>query len=313
MSNKALYKNICEQHADLPLFARTWWLDLVCPDWDAAIVVKGDLVKGIWPYQVEQKMGVTLRRTPLLTPYLGPVVFFPADIKDSNRDSYEHETVSELMKQLPEAPVWFLALQPGLKQAGIFKHAGFTPHVQQTFRVSLLPEEHQLLSNMKDTLRRNIRQAEKELTITNSPEHRTELYNYYQKTLSRKNKASGYRPETINAAIDACIANDAGALWVARENNTILAIVWQVWDKNCSYYLMGAQNPEANGYKAMSLLLWHCMKEAKKRGMALFDLEGSMDEGVERFFRGFGGQRELFMVLTRNDSRLWRWKQRIAG
>ena len=61
----------------------------------------------------------------------------------------------------------------------------------------------------------------------------------------------------------------------------------------------------------MSLLLWHAIKEAKKRGNKTFDLEGSMDEGVERFFRNFGAGRALYIVLHKNDSLLWKLKKMI--
>jgi len=91
----------------------------------------------------------------------------------------------------------------------------------------------------------------------------------------------------------------------------VQAIVWQVWDEQCSYYFMGGQNPDTNSYRAMSLLLWHTMKEAKARGCAVFDLEGSMDEGVERFFRNFGGERALYIILTKNKSIRWQLKQAI--
>jgi lipid II:glycine glycyltransferase (peptidoglycan interpeptide bridge formation enzyme) len=74
---------------------------------------------------------------------------------------------------------------------------------------------------------------------------------------------------------------------------------------------MGAQKPGNDNYKAMPALLWHCIKEAKARCNTYFDLEGSMDPGVERFFRGFGGNRELYLVLQKNDSLLWKLKQML--
>ena len=313
MSNKALYKKICDQHPELPVFSQAWWLDLVCKEWDAAIAQKGDTITGVWPYPVEKKLGVTLLRTPKLTPYMGPQVFFPRDMKESNIDSFEHETVSELIKQLPNAPFWHLALQPGMKQAGIFKNNKLHPQVQQTFLLELSDNEETLLSNMKETMRRNIRLAETEIEVTNSPEYLKELFKFHKQTLAKKKKSVGYSYKDLKKIMEACIAHDAGALWVAREGKKVNAVVWQVWDKNCSYYFMGGQNPETNSYKAMSLLLWHTIKEAKKRGHATFDLEGSMDEGVERFFRSFGGDRALYIVLMKSKSLIWKLKQMVLG
>jgi hypothetical protein len=311
MSNKELYKKICKEKTGVPLFMQPWWLDVVCRSWDVAIAKKGEEVTGVWAYPIEKKAGVTLLRNPMLTPYLGPQVFYPNGLKESNLDSFEHETVAELLKQLPDANVWHLALQPGMKQVGLFKNNELKPHAQQTFLLELNEDEETLFANMKETARRNIRMAEKEITVSNSPEDLKELYKFQKEILTKKGTPQAYSFSYIQKIMEACIANNAAALWVAKKEGETQAIVWQVWDDKCSYYFMGGQNQESNSYKAMSLLLWHAIKEAKKRGHTTFDLEGSMDEGVERFFRNFGGERALYIVLHKNDSLLWKIKQMV--
>jgi lipid II:glycine glycyltransferase (peptidoglycan interpeptide bridge formation enzyme) len=63
----------------------------------------------------------------------------------------------------------------------------------------------------------------------------------------------------------------------------------------------------------MSLVLWHTITQARGMGIGKFDLEGSMDEGVERFFRNFGGDRMLYITLQKNKSLRWRLKKMIFG
>jgi lipid II:glycine glycyltransferase (peptidoglycan interpeptide bridge formation enzyme) len=312
MSNKEIYSKLCSQRKDIPIFSQPWWLDTVCAHWDVAIVKKGEHIAGVWPYPVEKKIGVTMIRTPMLTPYMGPLVFYPHDLKESNNDSYEHETVAALIKQLPNAPVWHLSIQPGLKQAGIFKANKLHSQVQQTFLLELKEDEETLLTNMKDAVRRNIRIAESEVTVTNSPEHLKDLFKFQKNTLSKKGKSFNYSLKDLKTIMDAGLANNSTALWVAKTpDKKILAIVWAMWDGTTSYYFMGGQNPEANSYRAMSLLLWHTMRLAKERGNSIYDLEGSMDEGVERFFRNFGGDRALYIILMKNKSLIWKLKQMI--
>jgi lipid II:glycine glycyltransferase (peptidoglycan interpeptide bridge formation enzyme) len=313
MTNKSLYIKICEQTKGIPLFMQPWWMDVVCPDWDVTIAKKGDQVTGIWAYPVENKMGVSMLRTPMLTPYLGPHVLYPHDVKESNIDSFEHETIAGLLKQLPETKVWHLSIQPGIKQVGLFKQYKLRTQVQQTFLLELAENEETLFANMKEATRRNIRQAEKEVTIAESTDYLKDIYEFQQHTLTKKGKQCNYSLVDLKTIMAACKAHNAGTLWVAKNAEQVQAIVWQVWDDKCSYYFMGGQNPGAKSYKAMSLLLWHAIKESKKRGNTTFDLEGSMDEGVERFFRNFGGQRALYLVLHKNDSLLWRLKKMILG
>lgn len=313
MSNKALYKTICAQHPEIPVCAQYHWLNAVCTQWDVAIARKGDTVRGVWAYPLEQKAGVTLMRNPFFTPYLGPTVFFPHDMKESNRDGYEHETIAELLKQMPKADVWSLTMPPGLKQAGLFKQHGLEQAVQQTFFIDLQLDEQTLLGNMKESLRKNIRQAGKEMAITAEPAALPELYSFYATMLARKKKAPFMSLADLQRLLDACIANDSGTLWVARSGGVIHGILWHVWDAQCGYALSLGQNPESDNYKAMSLLMWHAMKESKRRGQHTFDCEGSMDPGVERFYRTFGGRRELYLVLSKNESTVWKLKQLIRG
>lgn len=313
MTNKELYRSICTTQPSLPLFLQHWWMDAVCDDWDVAIAKKGDHVSGVWPYARTQRMGVSLMRNPRLTPYLGPHVFIPADVKESSRDSFEYEAVAELMSAIPNEKVWHLSLQPGFRQAGIFKEHGLQLQVQQTFLIDLTKDEATLFSDLKESLRRNIRTAEKEITISNEPQYLAQLYEFQKQTLSAKDVQQPYTLAQMQQLYDAAAAHNSTALWVAKAGAEVQAIIWNVWDAERSYYFMGAKNPATDNYRAMAALLWHAIQQARQRGNTCFDLEGSMEPGVERFFRGFGGTRQLYIILRKNTSLLWKLKEMIRG
>jgi len=311
LNNTQTYRNICAQHAVIPLFLQPWWLDVVSPGWQAAVVHNGNLPAGIWPYPAEQRLGVQLLRTPLLTPYLGPYIFVPPDMKESKHDGFEHDTIAALLQQLPGAPVWHMAMPPGLKQAGLFSSAGLDIQVKQTFLIDLLPSQEALFANLKDSIRRNIRTAAKEITITSDAAYLSQLFDLQKNTLDNKQVAQAHTLQQMQKLMEACITNNAGALWVAKKGDEVQAIIWNVWDAQTSYYFMGAKNASQGDFTAMSALLWQAISEAKKRGNTIFDMEGSMDPGVERFFRGMGGQRELYMVLKKNTSLLWKLVKKL--
>jgi hypothetical protein len=313
MGNKEQYRKICAAHPEMLVFTQAWWLDAVCGEWDAAIAMKGGHVKGVWAYPIEKKMGVSLIRSQKLTPYIGPQFFYPPDVKESNKDSYEHETLAELIKQLPVVQVWGLAVQPGLKQAGIFKNYGLTTTVQQTFILDITPDKATIFSGFKESTRRNLKQAEKECTITGAEGHIQQLFEFHKATLGRKDKGISHTEGDLQKLVKASIDNKSGAVWMAKTGETIEAIAWYVWDKNCCYFVMGAKSPTATNSGAMSLLHWYAINHAQQTGISVFDFEGSMDEGVERFFRSFGGKRELYLILQKNNSPLWKVKQLLLG
>lgn len=312
MTQKEKYIAFCSGSAAAPLFMRPAWLDVVCPAWDAAIAYNGDSVSGIWAFPQETKWGVTLLRTPPMTPYLGPVVFYPADLKETRKERFEYETIQSLLSQIPDAAVWHLAMAPGNRQPGLFRQHGLTCGVQQTFRLNLREGEEKLLAQMRESTRKNIRQAESEYTIQRAEAQMDDLFAFHRETLRAKGRRATCPLAKLKEMQAALEKMGASALWSARAGNGIDAVIWQVWDCDTSYYLMGGQNPAGQGYRAMTLLLWHAIKFARQNGQAIFDFEGSMDAGVERFFSNFGGNKELYLVLKKNRSWLWQLKNLVS-
>lgn len=313
MNLKQQYRDFCSKQGDIPLFLQDWWLDVVCSDWDVAIVMNGDQVSGIWPYPIEQKAGVTLHRNPALTPYLGPYVFYPHDLKDSKRDNFEHEVVAELLSQIRATKVWWLALLPNQKQVGLYNASGFDIQPRQTFIMPLQDTEEEIFSRLHEDYRRNIRKAESEMTIEHDPGLLPSLWQYQKATLDRKDVNMHFSVEQLQKLFDACLQRNCTALWVAKKAGEVQAILWHIWDGVRAYYLVGSKNPATKDNRAMTALIWKAISESKKMGKYSFDFEGSMDPGVEKFFRNFGAERTLYLVLQKNDSLLWKLKEKIKG
>jgi hypothetical protein len=306
LTNKELYRAICSKQTDLPLFLHDWWLDIACKNWDVAIVKNGDKIEGVWPYPVERKLGTSLLRTPVLTPYMGPHVFATPDFKQSKRDNYEHKIISMLLSQIPEIKVWSIALNPGIKQIGLFKQNGFNIQVKQTFLINLKDDEETIFSNFHEEYRRKIRRSETDIEIINEPELLPKLFEFEKATLDRKSVKTIFSLDYLQQLFDACNIKGQTAIWVAKKDDMVHAIIWSLWDENRAYYLMGAKNPEVKDNRAVTALLWHAIKHCKGLGKLTFDFEGSIDAGVERFFSSFGGRREIYLILKKNKSLLWR-------
>lgn len=311
MSNKELYRQFCATEKTVPLFLKDWWLDAVCNDWEVAIARNGDNISGVWPYRIERKINVSILRDQVLTPYMGPFVFYPPDLKHSKRDSFQHDTITTLLEELPEVKVWHLSAMPGLKQAGLFNAYDFDVQVRQTFIMPLHEPVEDIFNRLHEDYRRNVRKAEKEITITNEPEMLQQLWGYQKATLDKKDVRMHFTQLQIQTIFDACIQHDSAALWVARKDGEVQAILWHVWDDVQGYYLVGSNNPAGKDNRAMTALIWHAIARSKETGKKGFDFEGSMDPGVEKFFRNFGGKRQLYLVLRKNDSMLWKLKERL--
>jgi hypothetical protein len=76
-------------------------------------------------------------------------------------------------------------------------------------------------------------------------------------------------------------------------------------------YLMSAQSPVAQGSGAMNLCLAKAIESACSKSQ-IFDFEGSMIEGIEAFFRGFGGRPEPYLIIEKNQLPLFvRWIRKL--
>lgn len=310
--SKTIYRQLCaEGKVYVPIFQQAWWMDAVAENWEVALARKGEHITGAWPYTVEKRLGISFLRNPKLTPYAGPVVFFPADLKESNRDGFEHEAIGQLLEQLPKAKEWTLSLQPGIHQAGLIKNNGLESTVRQTFLLDLSADTAIIFKGFKESLRRNLTTAAEEYIVTNEPPALKDLYAFHAKTLEGKGVQQGFSFQQASDLMEACLMHNSAALWAARKDGQVHAAVWQVWDARCSYYLMGSTNPGASGFKALSLLLWQAIRHAQGLGLKQFDFEGSMDAGVERFFRTFGGRRALYLVLKKETSFRWKMVQAV--
>lgn len=310
-ANQEIYREFCKTELAVPLFLKDWWLDAVCKDWDVAIARNGDNISGVWPYSVERRINVSILRDRVLTPYMGPYVFYPHDLKPTKRDNFQHETLTTLLDELPEVKVWHLSTFPGLKQAGLLAAYDFDVQVRQTFIMPLDGTIEETFTRLHEDYRRNVRKAEKDITITNEPEMLHQLWAYQKATLDKKDVRMHFTQLQLQKVHDACVANDCTAMWTARKNGEVQAILWQVWDEQQAYYLVGSKNPDTRDSRAMTALLWHAINHSKLMGKTAFDFEGSMDQGVEKFFRNFGGKRQLYLVLRKNDSMLWKLKERL--
>ncbi len=313
MSEHSALQKINAKHT-IPVFCQKWWLDIIAPNYDFVFAEKGDEITGLWAYQTETKMGVKLMRTPLLTPYLGPVVFYPGDLKPAAADNFQHEVVGALYKKLPPVEVMNLNIAPEIVQVGLFKNNGLNCTARQTFYIDLNQGEETIFADFKESTRRNIKQGEKSISVLRDDSLLPLLFNFYEHTLTgKKGKSVHFDYNLMQRLYSACTENNAGCVWVAKSGDDVLAMIWQVWDKEKSYYLMGAKNNLQNENNAMPCLLWHAIKHAKTLGCTTFDFEGSMDPGVERFFRTFGATRKMYLQLTKNTSKVWKLKELLRG
>lgn len=286
MTAKEEYMAFCKQHDWVPIFHQPFWWDAVLDHWDVERLETDGAVAYL-PYSSYKKWGFLFSRNPFLSPYSGLL------FKENNYTVESKKALYELgSKFLQQFSISQYDLHPLLSKG--MEGA----KMKTTFLLELNKPLEEIEANFKPSLRRQLRKAEKKLTISEDRDSKA-FYTIYTDSLKRQD-ASEIVPASLTAStFTLCLEKGIGHIFLAKdeEHNTHAAI-WYVEDTHCAYYLLGGSAAAYLGSGAMGLLLKHCIQQAKTNGKTYFDFEGSEVAGVARFFATFGGERISYPVIT---------------
>jgi hypothetical protein len=285
------------------LFEQPWWLDAVAPGhWDELLLRRGDHVVARWPYVLSKRCGLTAMRMPPLTPTLGPWLMM-TDAKYYTEVSRQMELLEELIARLPRADYICQALSPQISSWLPFYWAGFEQTTRYTYRLFDISDPDAIWNGMDNTIRRNIRKAEKRVEV-NSDLGIDELLRIVEMSFRRQGKSMPYRRDLVYRLDAACARHNCRRMFFAEDAaKRIHAAAFIVWDQNAAYYLMGGGDPELRSSGAHAFLLWKAFNFCASVTTA-FDFEGSALRNVEHFFRAFGARQVPYLVVRWMSRRL---------
>lgn len=195
------------------------------------------------------------------------------------------------------------------KNWGLKAHAHFYP--EHTIMVDLEPSEDEILKQMKQKGRYNIKVAKKHDVKVRKSKDLKAFYKLMEETTERDNFAShkiGYYDKMME------LFGDDAELWLAEHKGKVVAGAIVSYFKDICTYHFGASSNQDRNVMAPYLLHWEIMREAKKKGMKKYDLFGVAPEGVKRhpwagvtgFKEKFGGKRVEYWA-AREQPTSWFW------
>ncbi|MBN1338008.1 MAG: GNAT family N-acetyltransferase [Bacteroidales bacterium] len=166
-----------------------------------------------------------------------------------------------------------------------WKHFKVVPNY--TYRIDLSMDEDDIFSAFSPERRNDIKKAVKDGLTVSFPGDAAFMRDIVIKTFDRQKDSIN---EKILDNILFRFARPANSFAVeVRQNSDIMAGVFCVFDSKNAYYLLGGYDPANRHSGAAALAVWEAIKKSREKGLKVFDFEGSMIPGVERFFRDFGG------------------------
>lgn len=301
MTDKDKYREYCESGAGVPLFISPWWLDLVCGDgWDVIICEKGGRLLAALPFVLKRKFGIKVISSPKFTQTMG-IWLSHSDAKYAKRLAAEKKLVKELISKLPPHHVFFQSFNYRFDNWLPLYNLGFEQTTKYTYVIEDLSDIDVVWSGTAANIRTDIRKAEKILYADHHGSTR-DMYGVIEKTYSRQGVTVPFCFSEYKSLVDSVTASECGRIILAKDSDgNVHAGAFIVWDSDSAYYLFGGGDPELRNSGAASFCLWEAIKVASVVTKK-FDFEGSMAEGVERFFRGFGGKQKAYSRIIKFNS-----------
>lgn len=181
--------------------------------------------------------------------------------------------------------------------------------VKYTYRIGLSDNlSHE--EKYSGSLRSDLRKARDLGVEVNDSASAAELHECLVETSASKGFEVG--GDVLKTLLDE-VTTGRAKLRVARKDGAVIGFALTVHDARSAYYLLGGLSRKDKVRGALGLLLSELIAEYAHSGIKVFDFEGSMLPGVERFFRSFGGDLVPYYVVSRAKwpfNWLLRWRGR---
>lgn len=215
--------------------------------------------------------------------------------------------ITELAVMARREKAWFIRMNPLLandeKSKSLLMAVGGKPaaihamDAELCWVLDLAPSEDELLAAMRKTTRYEIKRGQKmgvEVTVSDKADDLPAFFSLYEKTAAR-HKFVGHKG--IEDEFQVFAPAGLALLYVARFEGTVLASAMVEFWGGQAMYRHGASVPSK--VPGSYLLQWEAIREAKKRGMLVYNFWGIAPEdnlnhpwrGISLFKIGFGGRK----------------------
>jgi hypothetical protein len=300
------YVELSELEASIPLFSRPWWLDAVAGErsWDVVLVERDGVLHASMPFVFTHRYGHRFISQPILTQHLGPWLR-AGGAKYAKELARQKDLCEELIRQLPRYDHFFQNFHHQQTNWLPFFWQGFKQTTRYTYVLPDLSDEKKIWDGFQANIRTDIKKASNRFGVkVRAGLCIREFFALNSLVFKRQGMAMPYDLAQIERLDQACAKRGCRRIFIAEDaEGRPHAAVYVVWDEKSAYYLMGGGDPELRNSGATSLCMWEAVRFAATVTQR-FDLEGSMLEPVERFFRGFGAVQVPYSSLSRTPSRL---------
>jgi hypothetical protein len=266
------------------IYAYSWYLDIVCPGWDA--LVCGDY-ESVMPLTHNRKYSFNYLFQPFFCQQLG--VFSSHKLDSLLVDSF-----------IRAIPLKYKFVEINLNKYNCINDLnGYNLKLNNTYELDLISSYENIFRKYKKNNIRNIRKAiHHKISIMKglTPE---EIFGIVRiSSIFPGIKDRHY--DVLYQLITEAIRYKSGYLYGAYdENKTLCAVGFFIYSNNKACFILSVSSDDGKKKRAMFLLIDEFIKDFSGQNIIL-DFEGSNIPGIARFYEGFGANPFNYPTIKAN-------------
>jgi hypothetical protein len=267
-------------------YAMSWYLDILHPDWHG--LVYGNY-RYVMPVVFSSKFGIRYAYQPVFAQQHG---IFPPSTPD----------VTELF--IDELKKHFRFFEISFNHYNLIHGEELIITKRKNYILSLYNDYPTLWQGFSQQAQRNIKKARKSVTIS----FHITLEEYLNLNKNWADRETKPWLSLLKQIIAHAFARKIGLLVGAySEHNELCAAAFFIKEKGRYTYLSSVSSPQGKEHCAMFAVIDSFIHDHACQPL-LLDFEGSMIEGIARFFAGFGAQPEIYQKVKYNRlPKIIRW------
>lgn len=284
--NKRRWDDCINKSFNGNVYALSWYLDIVHPNWNA--LIENDYER-VMPLTNSKKLGLSYMFQPFFVQQLG--VFSTSQLSQEDVDNF-----------INAIPQQYLLTQYRLNSYNKVDYDSDIIAKHRNVELDLIYDYQYLYNNYNNNTKRNLAKAEAAgLSINNNinPEIIINLFrnNRGKDVKHWKDKEYNRLLELINTAIsqECCFTIGINDL----DNNTIAGAVFMHSHDRIIFLFSGSDEAHKDKH-ALTMLLDNVIREFSETQYTL-DFEGSDNDGLARFYKGFGGAEVFYPEVKYNN------------
>ena len=268
------------------LYAYSWYLDQICPDWGALIYGN---YEAVMPLLYRKKLGVSYLFLPFSAQQLG--VF--------GRKPVSEELVRQMIHGIPEH---FRMIDLKLNATNKFQDSEYEVIENTNYELLMNAPYATLQEAYSANTRRNIRKCVKAgCTISVNQLDYKQVIEGFRATRGKTFKALDDRfYDTLSALTKACLKRNQAAVYAVHDvHQQLVTSALFLKDEHRTYYILSGNTDAGRKIGGMHFLVDQVIAREADTDRTL-DFEGSNDSNLARFYSSFGARSSVYLQVRKN-------------